>query len=282
LSRVFYHPKLSATTGRPASILYLQSENLDTLADYLSRKSRAQDFDRFADINTTERDEFAYSFIVHELGLSDLYIALERSDRPESLVFWERLSPKSEATTTKLKASITTEDGTGTQTLSFNPDAFLCYRTQDNSLTFYFHEHDNNTETNLYHLYRKYAAYVAYRKERRFPAILTRFANKHGITIPDNLLSRIDFKILTTAPTAERRDKLLREVNKLEKSETFYFASLSDITPATAHSRLWYRASDYDSIAAAEKQLPKETKQSTRARFIAERIPSLPTYALGD
>ena len=38
LSRVFYHPRLTAHTGRPASILYLQSENLATLATLLARR----------------------------------------------------------------------------------------------------------------------------------------------------------------------------------------------------------------------------------------------------
>ena len=50
LSRVFHHPRLTAHTGRPASILYLQSENLATLATLLARMSRASLFDRFHDI----------------------------------------------------------------------------------------------------------------------------------------------------------------------------------------------------------------------------------------
>ena len=222
LSRVFYHQKLTAHTGRPASILYLQSENLDTLATLLSRKAKAPLFDRFHDITTTDRDEFAYSFIMHELGISDLYIALERSDRPQSLVFWERTSPKMEGVTDKLRAEIETEDGTRTHTLTFNPDSFLCYRTPDDSLTFYFHEHDNNTETNLHNLYRKYAGYLAYYKERHFADLLRRFLNKHGLSIPDNLIARADFRVLTTAPDAHRRDKLIREVNKLEGVFPFF------------------------------------------------------------
>ena len=35
LSRVFYHPRLTANTGRPASIFFLTSANLDTLAALL-------------------------------------------------------------------------------------------------------------------------------------------------------------------------------------------------------------------------------------------------------
>jgi hypothetical protein len=41
LSRTFYHPKLTATTGRPASILYVTSANLETLAKLLSRRNKA-------------------------------------------------------------------------------------------------------------------------------------------------------------------------------------------------------------------------------------------------
>jgi Replication-relaxation len=282
LSRVFHHPRLTAHTGRPASILYLQSENLATLATLLARMSRASLFDRFHDITTTDRDDFAYSFIMHELGISDLYIALELSDRPTSLVFWERTSPKMEGVTDKLRAELETEDGTRTHTLTFNPDSFLCYRTPDDSLTFYFHEHDNNTETNLHNLYRKYAGYLAFHKERRFADLLRRFLNKHGISIPDTLIARADFRVLTTAPDAHRRDKLIREVNKLDDCQRFYFADLMDISPATIHTPLWRKASDYDPIAKAEKQLPKISKASVRARFIAERMPSLPTYALSD
>ena len=88
-----------------------------------------------------------------------------------------------------------------------------CDRAPDDSLTFYFHEHDNNTETNLHNLYRKYAGYLAFHKERRFPDLLRRFLNKHGISIPDTLIARADFRVLTTAPDAHRRDKLIREVN---------------------------------------------------------------------
>jgi hypothetical protein len=239
-------------------------------------------FDRFADITPTPREEFAHSFITHELAISDLYISLARSARPDSLVFWERLSPKAEGVSTKIKANISTEDGDGTQWLSFNPDAFLCYQTADGSLAYYFHEHDNNTETNLFRLYRKYAAYLAYRKENRFPGLLCQFLTKHGISLPDHLIDQATFKVLTTAPTHDRRDKLLREVNRLDDNDIFYFAANTDITPATVHAPILYNASDYNAIAEAEKALPKETKPSVRARFIEERMASLPAYTLDD
>lgn len=282
LSRTFYHPRLTATTGRPASILYVTSANLETLATLLSRRSKASLFARFEDITTTDRSEFAYSSMMHELGISELYISLERSDRPESLVFWERTSPKMEGITEKFRATIETEDGTKPHTLTFNPDGFLCYRTPDDSITFYFHEHDNNTETNLFYLHRKYAGYLAFHKERHFPDLLRRFLNKHGLAIPDPLINRADFRVLTTTPDPDRRDKLIREINKLEKCDRFYFAALPDLTPETVHTAIWRKASDYDAIAKAEKLLPKETKPTARARFIAERMPSLPRYALGD
>lgn len=53
LSRTFYHPKLTATTGRPASILYVTSANLATLAALLARMSKASLFARFEDITPT-------------------------------------------------------------------------------------------------------------------------------------------------------------------------------------------------------------------------------------
>jgi Replication-relaxation len=282
ISRVFHHPKVTATTGRPASILYLQPENLRNLAALLAAQGKASLFDRFADITPTPREEFAYSFITHELAISDVYIALARSARPDSLVFWERLSPKAEGVSTKIRATITTDDGEGSQLLSFNPDAFLCYKTVYDSLAFFFHEHDNNTETNLFRLYRKYAAYLAYRKAHRFPDVLRRFLAKHGISLPDELIDQADFKVLTTTPTHDRRDKLLREVNRLDDSSIFYFAANSDITPEAVHSPILYNASDYNTIAEAERALPKETKPSVRARFIQERMLTLPTYSLDD
>jgi hypothetical protein len=282
LSRTFYHPRLTAKTGRPASILYVTTGNLSTLAALLSRMGKANLFARFEDINPTDRSEFAYSSTMHELGISELYISLERSDRPTSLVFWERTSPKMEGITEKFRATIETEDGTKAQTLTFNPDGFLCYRTPDDSLTFYFHEHDNNTETNLFYLYRKYAGYLAFHKERHFPDLLRHFLNKHGLSIPDHFINRADFRVLTTTPDADRRDKLIREINKLEKCDRFYFAALPDLTPETVHTSLWRKASDYDAIAREEKRLPRETKPTARARFIAERMPTLPLYALSD
>jgi hypothetical protein len=282
MSRVFHHPKVTATTGRPASILYLEPKNLQNLAKLLARQGKASLFDRFADITPTPRDEFAFSFITHELALNDVYIALVRSERPDSLVFWERLSPKTEGVATKIKATISTEDGEGSQLLSFNPDAFLCYKTTDGPLEFFFHEHDNNSETNLFRLYRKYAAYLAYRKANRFPDLLRRFLTKHGISLPENLIAQANFKVLTTTPTHDRRDKLLREVNRLDDNDIFYFAANTDITPLTVHSPILYNASDYNIIAEAEKALPKETKPSVRTRFIRERMASLPTYTLDD
>ena len=282
LSRGFYHPRISAHTGRPASILYLQPENLVTLAKLLAASGRAHLSARFEDIIPTDRDSFAYHFIMHELGISEFYMAFARSDRPHSLVFWERTSPKMEGVTTRVRATIATEEGTTIHSLSFNPDGFFCYRTPDDSLTFSFHEHDNNTETNLHNLYRKYAAYIAFDKERLFPDLLRRFLNKHGLAIPDRFIARADFRVYTTTPNADRRDKLLREVSKLDNCDRFYFADLSTITPATIHTPLWRKASDFDPIARDEKRLPKETKPSIRARFIRERMPSLPTYALSD
>jgi hypothetical protein len=274
LSRVFYHPKVTATTGRPASILFLEPKNLQNLAKILAGQGKAALFDRFADITPTPREEFAHSFVMHELGINDLYISLARSERPDSLVFWERLSPKTEGVSTKLKAMISTGNGEGSQLLSFNPDAFLCYKTADGSLAFYFHEHDNNSETNLFRLYRKYAAYLAYRKATRFPDVLRRFLAKHGISMPDHLIAHADFKVLTTAPTHDRRDKLLREVNRLDDNDIFYFAANTDITPATVHAPIIYNARDFDPIAREERGLPKETKPSVRARFIHDRMAS--------
>jgi hypothetical protein len=124
---------------------------------------------RFDAITPTDRDSFAYNFIMHELGISDFYIAFERSDRPDALVFWERTSPKMEGVTTKVRANVETDEGEQTQNFSFNPDSFLCYRTLDDSLAFYFHEHDNNTETNLHNLYRKYAAYLTHMNKVQAP-----------------------------------------------------------------------------------------------------------------
>jgi hypothetical protein len=282
MSRVFYHPKVTATTGRPASILYLEPRNLQNLAKLLARQGKASLFDRFADITPTPREEFAHSFITHELAISDLYISLARSKRPESLVFWERLSPKAEGVSTKIKATISTDDGEGNQVLTFNPDAFLCYKTADGSLAFYWHEHDNNTETNLFRLYRKYAAYLAYKNENRFPDLLRRFLAKHGISLPDHLIAGADFKVITTTPTHDRRDKLLREVNRLDDNDIFFFAANSDITPSTVHTPIFYNARDFDPIAREEQALPKETKPSVRARFIQERMSTLPTYTLDD
>jgi hypothetical protein len=131
-------------------------------------------------------------------------------------------------------------------------------------------------------LYRKYAAYLAYRKENRFPGLLRQFLTKHGISLPNHLIDQATFKVLTTAPTSDRRDKLLREVNRLDDNDIFYFASNTDITPATVHAPILYNANDYDAVAAEEKALPKETKPSVRARFIKERMPLLPTYTLSD
>jgi hypothetical protein len=44
MSRVFYHPKVTATTGRPASILYLEPINLRNLAKLLARQGKASLF----------------------------------------------------------------------------------------------------------------------------------------------------------------------------------------------------------------------------------------------
>jgi hypothetical protein len=244
LSRVFYHPKLTATTGRPASILYLTSANLATLATLLSRMGRASLYARFEDIIPTDRSEFAHSSMMHELGISELYISLERSDRPTSLVFWERTSPKMDGITAKFRATLETENGTKTHTLIFNPDGFLCYGTLDDSLTFFFHEHDNNTETNPFYLHRKYAGYLAFHKGKHFADLLRRFLNKHGLAIPDNLIARADFQVLTTTPDADRRDKLIREAYKLDDSDRFYFAALPDVTRETIHTPIWYTATN--------------------------------------
>ena len=85
LSRVLPSPETNRPHWPPCLNSLSTSENLATLATLLARMSRASLFDRFHDITTTNRDEFAYSFIMHELGISDLYIALELSDRPTPL-----------------------------------------------------------------------------------------------------------------------------------------------------------------------------------------------------
>src|SRR5207245_558252 len=142
LSRVFSYPKATDDHkgGHPTAVYYWTPENKKLLQKYFEDRGLADLFSTYDyltpldNANTRASVGISQLYLVHELGISDFFLALEEAAQRDNwtLHLWERTSPFSKelrALIPQLTATITrrTKDGTTTTTemRPFNPDAIF-------------------------------------------------------------------------------------------------------------------------------------------------------------
>jgi len=100
LSRTFFAPRSSHTAKatHPTAVYFYSPKNRTRLQSYFESHGMAQNFDTFADLAPTGKNDFSSLFLTHELGISDFFLSLEEAftkHPTHELCFWERTSPLS-------------------------------------------------------------------------------------------------------------------------------------------------------------------------------------------
>jgi hypothetical protein len=287
LSRVFSYPKATDDHkgGHPTAVYYWTPENKRKLQHYLENKGLAELFSDFDLLTPTDNNNDGVSqlYLVHELGISDFYLALEEAANRDgwTLLFWERTSPFSKelkALVPPLTATITRKrrDGTAstiTEMRPFNPDALFLLEDPNRQLHFGFHEHDNNTASPE-KFNKKLEGYITFHNRNLFPAVLDYYANKYAIDLPEG---NIGFRVFTTCANIKadhrRRNDLFLASLAYKRFKLFHYASITDCTPQSILSDIWLRGKEFPQAKAhLDTILTPETSTGIQSRRIHETL----------
>jgi len=291
LSRIFSYPKgKGEQRGHPTAVYYWAPSNQKCLKAYLEERGQASLWEEYENLAKTynKNKEFSQLFLVHELGISEFFLCLEKACQAKGLelAFWERTSPFSKDLGERLVTDllIETPQGKATEktTVHFNPDAFFCLKGEDEKGTyhnFFFLEYDNNTASAEKYR-RKLAGYLAYYQHNRFPNLLARYTRKY--LLPISNIEKAGFRVLTITPDEHRRNTLFIEALKLRSYIMLWFASLSNITSETVLSPLWLRGKEFVSIAEEFKTLAPETTPAVKSRWLDEKLAHMQRVSLKD
>ena len=288
LSRVFSYPKATDDHkgGHPTAVYFWTPENKRKLQQYLENKGLAElfsDFEFLTPTTTNNNDGISQLYLVHELGISDFYLALEEATTRDDwiLLFWERTSPFSKelkALVPPLTATITRKrrDGTvlsTTETRPFNPDAIFLLEDPNGQLHFGFHEHDNNTASPE-KFNKKLEGYITFHNRKLFAAVLDYYANKYAIDLPDG---NIGFRVFTTCANIKgdhrRRNDLFLASLAYKRFKLFLYASITDCTPENILTPIWLRGKEFPQAKAhLDTILTPETSTAIQSRRIHETL----------
>src|SRR5438132_194473 len=102
LSRDFAYPKAVTNPGqRPTAIYFFSAKNKDNLRAYLTAHGKADLYEDFAILPTTDKDDgntYSNAHLVHEISIAEFFMPLEKAaaNNPEwKLLMWEITSPRS-------------------------------------------------------------------------------------------------------------------------------------------------------------------------------------------
>jgi len=283
LSRLLSYPKATQTIGHPTAIYYYSPRNQTALKNYLEKNGLVSSWENFENLPATPRDQFSQLFIVHETGISEFFLALEKALPKENLdlVFWERTSPFSKEITTTIpvrrmrvkKSFGQTTIEPYTEYLHLNPDAIFCLkRTDTEAYFFFFFEFDNNTAP-APKCRKKLEGYIEYRKQKNFPQLLSHYVQKYKLPIQNT--ERASFRVLTITPDQKRRDNFLLQAINLKSYKMFLFSALTDITPEKILSPVWVRGKEFSPYAQELKALERKLTPAQKNQWILEKLPAI-------
>jgi len=278
LSRVFSYPRVKSTdrnNGRPTAIYFFPQQDQKNVKDFLEKIGKASDWNEIEIFLKTFNNarEFSQQYLAHEIGISQFFLELEKNCRepnaPE-LVFWERTSPISK----EAQAIIPTQS----KHMVIYPDGFFCLK-YSRGYAFFFLEYDNDTAS-LPKYRRKLEGYAQYRDGKHFAPLLSHYLNKYLVPHPDP--TRAGFRVLTVTPHGRRRNNLFLDSLKLKAFKFFLFADIHDILTHGVTGKTWLRGKEFAEIQKQIDALPAETAPIARARFIAERMPTMERVTFED
>ena len=276
LSRVFYHPKVSARLGRPTAIFYLTKHNLTNLKEYFLRRGRLSEFtERFTGIEPTVKkdNEWAHASMVHELNISEYYMRYSQLAHDKlPVLFWERTSPRSKDLSEWFTVrSNTSNDKKKTIKTYFNPDGIDCVvgGEEDGKQIIYLNclEIDNNTESPEY-FFNKLLGYEAYLAAQKFGDLFDYFADKYdAVSIAPCINDFDDFslriRVRVVVPNDRRRNDLLHAASRLPHSNLYHFTTLPEVQEFNLFSDdIWLNGGQYRAVREKEEAEAQGKKQN--------------------
>lgn len=278
LSRVFSFPRVKATdrmNGRPTAIYFFPQQNQKNVKDFLEKIGKVTEWNEIELFLKTFNNarEFSQQYLSHEIGISEFFLQLEKDCKKENapeLVFWERTSPLSK----EAQAVIPTQG----KHMVIYPDGFFCLK-YPRGYAFFFLEFDNDTAS-LPKYRQKLEGYAQYRDGQHFAPLLIHYLRKYNVPHADP--TRAGFRVLTVTPHARRRDNLFVDSLKLKAFKFFLFADIHDIISYGVTAKTWIRGKEFAEIQKQIDALPPEIAPTARARFIAERMPTLDKVSFED
>ena len=269
LSREPAYPKAVTNPGqRPTMIYFFTKKNRENLRAYLTEHGKADLYEDFAALPTTDKDDsntFSNAHLVHEISIAEFFMPLEKACTVTpawELLMWEITSPRSADIPDKdIKLRVRDRrtrnaDGTSKEFITdrhFNPDGLALLREPSGAVTLNVLETDNNTN-NPSDMRAKYEAFIGYGHQERFPKLIEFYARKYHLDIPDP--DDIPVRYLFVSPNHQsdhkRRNQLFLWSLPYDRQKQLLFTSLTDCTPENILTgNIWMRGREYRSHAQA-------------------------------
>lgn len=291
LSRMYFHPKITGKEfAHPTGVYYFAQRNQKVLQKYLEEKGQSSFFEDFFQNlpSYNKNEEYSQLYLLHELGISDFFLQLEKETEQSDLwkiAFWERTSPFSKDIGEHLEGHAPDpQRGTTQAKLHFNPDAFFALKHQETGAHFfYFVELDNNTAS-ASKFRQKLYGYMAYQQQGRFEKLLGLYNDKYLLGLKET--RRAGFRVLTITPEPKRRDDLfldslnVRDEQHKARFKMFLYASLKDITTRGAFAPVCWRGKEYAAIAEEQKSLPENIFPATLRKWQGEKLQNMKTVSI--
>lgn len=278
LSRVFSYPRPKATDqsiGRATAIYFFPQKNQKNVKTFLENAQKSSEWETIEILLKTfnSAGEFSQQYLAHEIGVSEFFLQIEKDCRQENtpeLIFWERTSPLSK----EAQAILPTQG----KHMVIYPDGFFCLK-YPRGYAFFFLEYDNDTAS-LPKYRRKLEGYAQYREGRHFAPLLSHYCKKYLVPVSDP--TRAGFRVLTVTPHERRRNSLFLDSLALKAYKFFLFADIHAIADIGATGKAWIRGKEFADIQKQLDALPTETAPTARARFLAEKMPTLAHVSFED
>ena len=232
------------TPTRPCAVWFVPPDCLKVIQKILIGQGRASEWETIeATATTINKDQrFAEQSLRHEVGISDVIIALENQIQKLDgfeLVFALRTSPRHEDISTKIeikkkrtvidpKTKQARERETRLQT-TVNPDIFIAIQYPDKTFGFFFFEYDNDTSNDQKFL-EKLEGYYVYQTRGLFEPVAKKFSVQYALPIKD--FTGASFRVVTVVNSktnaTRRRNSLFSKSLPLPTNRFYNFTTLDE------------------------------------------------------
>ena len=296
--------------GKEERVFYIRPQNIKNIKHYFSHQARYSEFLELFDENYTIISDAPHGkvhttdFLSHELGnidyihhlKNDTTLAPDKENPLAKVHIWRMLGHTREIDK-KLRVTISKngDQKAFSAMARLIPDLFYTYyqfpttEKEQGGLNFYFHEHDNNSESESV-IVKKALAYERFRRlfASEFVKLVLDWATLYDLPITRENVPATGFFVSFSAPTESRRNWLCEAVcNALngEQRGNYLFSTLDDVIAGKGSQHIWLNAKDYEPIAKRAREelrqnAPYRIREAWRDKQIAN-LSLMPRVTLG-